>query len=197
MNKTLVIFLVFSVVFCSAFIVLASGNLVPSTNEIICETFTPGTNNTYRNDDLGISFKYPRKWFIEKLPHSTMSVWLTNYDSYKISSLPDMKKYKISCIAYQDIEDGINTAEDRLFIMANKEFGGRSGKINGTVGWIKVRGGKIYLIRVVRADDLNKQYEVGIMYISNKKHKYLVYFFPYQVPNREAYLRILKSVEMY
>jgi len=206
MNKRLVVLAILLIGFCLLSIVYAMGGSAPSTKEIAIETFAPGTYKTYKNDFLGFSFKYPKDWFIEEPPpakrSSPMAVHLTNFDFNKMPTIPEEKQFDVTCSAdqnYYEEAKAIKNIHERMFYVADRVFRGLGVKRVGILEEINVKGGKFYLVRTIGigTGKKGKKCDIGLTYLTKEENEFLIRFFPYQIPDRGTYLKIIRSSEIY
>jgi len=196
-NLLLILFLAL----CILSPIYAMGSTPPAKKqESTVESFAPGTYKTYKNDDLGFSFKYPKDWFIVDIDPSkpsVMSIWLTNFDVNEMPNIPEEKQFEITCVAGEDSRSDPTRSGVSYMIRNHLENSGV--KEIGRSEIFAIKGNKIYLIRTIGigTGKKGKEYELAVTYLSNKKDKYLVVFSPYRIPDGKIYLQILRSTEIY
>jgi len=158
---------------------------------------------TYKNNELGFSFKYPKQWYLEETPRQLIQdnrgallFDLINFDPNKETELPSNKLTQIDCNYFEDqIKASINAVNSTERIKSKIKKNMKIEKIEQ----LKIKRGIVLLAAGYPYNEGIKghKYEVAYLYLAGKKGRYILEFFPHNLADRGEYLRFLKSIEMF
>jgi len=149
----------------------------------------------YKNDEFGFSFKYPDKWYLEGVPKSrrgTLLFGVTNFNPNKLLNISEKEMLGIDGHVIKDLSGTPKNSYKRMIALVKHNVF----KEILHVRTLKAKNVNVYVIqgKTLTLGDKNKIYEVGVMFLVTKKANYLIYFFPFFVPNEIDYIRFLESI---
>jgi len=175
----------------------------PKDQEIAAKMFAPGTYKTYKNNELGFSFKYPKNWYLNVVDEGFLLCELTNFDpEIGLAGIPEEKLVDITISATR-FPDTLFPDTGLKNEKAIRDYfsGYNSSK---PVREMDVKGGKVYLIKKsLGAIGGGKEFDLAYLYFSNIKDDknnwdYVIRFLPFRLGNkyRDEYFKLLRSIEI-
>jgi len=200
MGRKLIISLILSAVFCSVSIVYAMSSAPSIKNiEITAEPFAPGTYKTYKNDDLGYSFKYPRDWYLNGYEKFGFYYYiLSNRENRTSKVLSENETFEVEIYETSLLDHGRQSKENIIRKISEQKDSIKYFKE------INVLGGTVYLVRgsapMVMGDvDFGYLYLIDRKDENGKKLNYLIEFLSIELSkeHEREYMRVLRSIEIF
>ena len=222
MSKKLAVCVVLFSVLCPLSISYAMGSApIIKESRVTAEAFASGTYKIYKNNDLGYSFKYPKKWYLEETPAyrrgGALEFELANFDWHKESYPPMEERVLISGFIWRDTNDAFPRNSDEIItrIIKNHQEVTKSNPFEKydikEIDKFEVVNGTVFHVTGKQSHykEKDSKYDVWVIYFHLKNGSLyfrdltkmtpanlMVAIFPAE-SDEETFMRIMKSIIIY
>lgn len=194
---------------------------LPKSQNFTSEPFAPGTYKTYKNGDLGYSFKYPKGWYLTETPKGwrggALEFEITNYNPHKEPKIAIEERADISGFIVQDSDSTPpnNSKEIINRIIKNYQDANKYNSYEGynirEINKLEVKNGAVFYVKGTEYHYKEKEtkYEAWLLYIHLKDGSLyfgdlnkmtpaniILQIFPGR-SNKDIFMKIIKSIVFY